>query len=89
MDHWSHEQVLRMLEGGNEQLDNFFSRHAMDITRENAKEMLGKRYKTKAAQFYRENLGIHVSQVQRSGIYQGRQASRQARRQPVSHCETM
>jgi alpha-amylase/alpha-mannosidase (GH57 family) len=82
MDHWSHEQVLAMLEGGNEQLDSFFRRHAMS-------DMLGKRYKTKAARFYREHLGKHVSTVKESGVYQGREASRRPSRQQLNHSETM
>jgi len=81
MDHWSHEQVLGMLEGGNEQLHQFFSRHEMDVT-----ELLNTRYKTKAARFYREHLGKHAQQVKHSGIYQGREASRQ---RSLKHCETM
>ena len=72
MDHWSHEQVLGMLEGGNEQLHQFFSRHCMHTS-----DFLTKRYKTKAARFYREHLGKHAQRVKCSGIYQGREASRQ------------
>jgi hypothetical protein len=82
MDHWSHEQVLAMLEGGNEQLDSFFRRHAMS-------DMLGKRYKTKAARFYREHLGKHVSTVKDLGVYQGREAFRRPSRQQLNHSETM
>jgi hypothetical protein len=83
MDHWSHEQVLAMLEGGNEQLDSFFHRHAMS-------GMMNKRYKTKAARFYRENLGKHVSTVKEAGVYQGREASRRSsQRQPLKHSDTV
>jgi hypothetical protein len=83
MDHWSHEQVLAMLEGGNEQLDSFFHRHAMS-------DMMGKRYKTKAARFYREHLGKHVSTVKESGVYKGREASRRSsHRQPPKHSDTV
>jgi hypothetical protein len=79
MDHWSQEQVLGMLEGGNYQLAQFFARHDM-------KDMPDRRYKTKAARFYRENLGKHVQQVKGMGFYPGREATR---RKPLKHCETV
>merc|ERR1711865_1125479 len=58
MDEWSHSQILSMLEGGNQQLGNFFKRHKMiDVsstttTTHSSSSMLSKRYRTKAAQFY-------------------------------------
>mmetsp|Transcript_10367 Transcript_10367/g.19908 ORF Transcript_10367/g.19908 Transcript_10367/m.19908 type:complete len:190 (-) Transcript_10367:81-650(-) len=70
MDHWTAHQVLAMLEGGNEQLRNFFERHNM------GKSMANKRYQTKAARFYAEHMGQHVTSLQGSP-YQGREASRQ------------
>jgi hypothetical protein len=79
MDHWSQEQVLGMLEGGNYQLAQFFARHDME-------DMPDRRYKTKAARFYRENLGKHVRQVKGMGFYPGREATR---RKPLKHCETV
>jgi hypothetical protein len=83
MDHWSLEQVLAMLEGGNEQLNGFFQRHDMS-------DMMGKRYKTKAAQFYREQLGKHVLTLKKSGVYQGREASRRSsHRQSLKHSDTV
>lgn len=70
MDHWTHDQVLAMLEGGNRQLLDFFDRHQMD-------KMPTKRYHTKAAKFYREHLSKHVRKLTGHGPYQGREASRQ------------
>jgi hypothetical protein len=69
MDSWTHTQVLAMLEGGNEQLQRFFERHEMG-------SLVSKRYHTKAAQFYRTHLGVHVEAVSEAGVYQGREASR-------------
>jgi len=37
------------------------------------------RYKTKAAQFYRQQMALHVSKVLRSGEYKGREVSRRLR----------
>ena len=73
MDSWTHEQVLAMLEGSNEQLKGFFQRHQLG----NSSALSSKRYHTKAAKFYRDNLGLHVRNVANSGAYQGREASRQ------------
>ena len=70
MDHWQADQVLAMLEGGNEQLQLFFERHNM------GKSMAAKRYHTKAARFYAEHMAKHVASLQ-DGPYQGREASRQ------------
>lgn len=67
---WSHAQVLQMLEGGNQQLSGFWNRHGLS--------QHGQRYHTKAARFYRQHLVGHVEQVADSGIYQGREAARQA-----------
>jgi hypothetical protein len=69
MDAWSHSQVLAMLEGGNEQLQNFFHRHQLG---DNSTH----RYKTKAAKFYKTHLGNHVQKVGNAGLYKGREASR-------------
>jgi len=85
LDNWSQEEILAMLEGGNAQLSQFFTRHQLcpnsknrlleegHITQENVTLM---RYKTKAAQFYREQLGLHVERICQNGVYQGREASR-------------
>lgn len=69
MDHWSHSQILQMLEGGNRQLSCFFLRHSLHDT--------NTRYLTKAAAFYRHHLSKHVhTLVNTIGPYQGREASR-------------
>ena len=73
MDNWSYSQVLSMLEGGNEQLHNFYSRHLMcDIK----SEIFDRRYQTKAAYFYRTNMEVHVANVGKFGQWKGREASR-------------
>jgi len=91
MDEWSHSQVLSMLEGGNQQLGNFFKRHKMIESTPNnsgrvlssppapSSSMISKRYLTKAAQFYRTNLLKHVQKVSDSGVYRGREASRKTK----------
>jgi hypothetical protein len=89
MDAWSHSQVLAMLEGGNDQMNNFFDRHQMG----NSSSLTAKRYHTKAGLFYRSNLSKHVDAVSGKGIYEGREVSRrthqakQQRLQSVSHVE--
>ena len=42
-------------------------------------DIVAKRYKTKAAKFYRDNLAKHVEKVMNNGEYQGREASRRLR----------
>lgn len=83
LDHWSHDQVLAMLEGGNQQLSDFFRRH--DLSAASAKEISPNdgtyRYKTKAALFYRNNLGIHIRKLSAAGPYRGREFSRRKRPQ--------
>lgn len=76
LDAWSHSQVLSVLEGGNGQLDGFFSRHCLG--RNSAKATT--RYHTKAARFYKTNLSEHVRLVSESGQYRGREASRRLHR---------
>jgi hypothetical protein len=76
MDHWSHDQILKMLEGGNQQLHSFFARHRLAIEGDNAADNLRKRYWTKAASFYRNGMEQHVSKLAHLERYQGRQASR-------------
>jgi hypothetical protein len=89
MDEWSLQQVIAMLEGGNSQLYGFYSRHALSveacpggtngkriITKENVTRL---RYKTKAAEFYRQQLELHVSNVLEHGRYRGRAQSRRLR----------
>merc|ERR1712238_476489 len=75
MDSWSHTQVLAMLEGGNEQLYNFYDRHDMG---EKKSKVFNHRYQTKAARFYRKNMEIHVAKVGQIGLWKGRAASRKA-----------
>ena len=87
MDNWALEEVLSMLEGGNGQLAGFFTRHHLapscpmrksspnkQITSTNVNQV---RYKTKAAQFYRQQMEIHVTNVIDAGPYRGRAHSRQ------------
>lgn len=84
MDDWSLQDVLTMLEGGNNQLRTFFTRHALCerthqdkpnkvLTAENLKLM---RYKTKAALFYRQQLDLHVAKVLKAWPYRGRDHAR-------------
>ena len=74
MDSWSHDQILSMLEGGNQQLIAFFDRHEMMD-----EAMTCQRYKTKAALFYRTHLRKHVQYVKtQSEVYEGRDAIRKA-----------
>ena len=75
MDTWSHTQVLRMLEGGNAQLQQFFDRHRMSS--DDSRNMKQKRYHTKAAKFYRIHLAQHAQDVKDAGVYLGREATRQ------------
>lgn len=74
MDSWSHSQILSMLEGGNAQLKDFFDRHNMG---NDSPSMVSRRYRTKAALFYRSNLKRHVDYVANSGVYEGREVARQ------------
>jgi len=75
MDHWSHSQILNMLEGGNRQLAAFFERNKLSTTR---------RYFTKAAQFYRLGMQKHVEQVSQQGYYRGRKVNHERARSPTS-----
>ena len=75
MDNWSYSQVLAMLEGGNEQLHNFYDRHDMG---DNKSGVFDRRYQTKAAKFYRKNMESHVSKIGQIGLWKGRAASRKA-----------
>lgn len=89
MDHWSHHEVLAMLEGGNRQISGFFDRHALSTNNDKSlvtrtgRDVLDKssivqiRYRTKAAIFYRENMLLHVANLLQSGVYKGRQAVRE------------
>ena len=72
MDHWTHDQVLAMLEGGNGQLSLFFERHQMGRDSRAASH----RYHTKAGLFYRTHLTAHVVTLSRQGCYRGREANR-------------
>eukprot|EP00522_Entomoneis_paludosa_P016204 CAMPEP_0172440640 /NCGR_PEP_ID=MMETSP1065-20121228/1289_1 /TAXON_ID=265537 /ORGANISM="Amphiprora paludosa, Strain CCMP125" /LENGTH=222 /DNA_ID=CAMNT_0013189603 /DNA_START=63 /DNA_END=734 /DNA_ORIENTATION=+ len=77
MDHWTHSQILSMLEGGNAQLQAFYQRHNMGSS------LVGKRYQTKAAQFYRSHLQRHARELTRS-YYPGRDAVRQQKQQEAA-----
>ena len=96
MDGWKAQEVLSMLEGGNEQLDNFFMRHDMgkkmspdsspvksDGSRRNSLSLLD-RYKTKAASFYRQHLINHAKELVEGGVYKGREASRSKKKKTSS-----
>lgn len=96
MDGWKAHEVLSMLEGGNEQLDNFFMRHDMgkklspdsspvksDGSRRNSLSLLD-RYKTKAASFYRQHLINHAKELVEGGVYKGREASRSKKKKTPS-----
>ena len=96
MDGWKAHEVLSMLEGGNEQLDNFFMRHDMgkkmspdsspvksDGSRRNSLSLLD-RYKTKAASFYRQHLINHAKELVEGGVYKGREASRTKKKKTSS-----
>ena len=98
MDHWSHTEVLSMLEGGNKQLNDFFARHGLQASHQDIVSdipalpeehlALKNRYKTNAAMFYRNNLRAHVKQVEESGIYKGREHSRQLGRRTSKKSST-
>lgn len=62
-----------MLEGGNKQLGDFFSRHGLS-PETNLDDV--DRYQTNAALFYKKNLSDHVERVEKSGEYKGRDHSR-------------
>lgn len=90
MDEWSLPQVVAMLEGGNEQLYGFFSRHALSVEacpaqgkRVNKENVTRLRYKTKAAEFYRQQMNLHVATVLKNGPYRGREMSRRLRHHPL------
>lgn len=72
MDHWTTEEALKMLEGGNDQLQSFFDRHQMG----QGSTIGHDRYHTKAALYYRTQMAKHVTSVVQQGTYQGREASR-------------
>mmetsp|Transcript_5691 Transcript_5691/g.10599 ORF Transcript_5691/g.10599 Transcript_5691/m.10599 type:complete len:227 (+) Transcript_5691:75-755(+) len=74
MDAWSHSQVVAMLEGGGEQLQSFYARHGMGTD----SDAFHRRYQTKAARFYRQNMESHVKKICQLGTYKGRAASRKA-----------
>jgi hypothetical protein len=82
MDHWTHDEVVKMLEGGNRQLSTFFQRHSLvedaqflspQLNRDN---IVGMRYKTKAALFYRQQLEHHCTNLIARGPYKGRRRKR-------------
>ena len=91
MDHWSADEIFKMLEGGNRQLHTFFQRHSLcldsstpqqqfqspHLTKDNIITM---RYKTKAALFYRQQLEHHVQDLKQRGPYKGR---RRQQRRPI------
>ena len=91
MDEWTPKHVLQMLEGGNDQLRGFFTRHhlSQEALTENPKKtnispdnVTRLRYRTKAALFYRQQLDLHAERVLSAGPYQGRELSRRLRNKP-------
>ena len=73
MDSWSsRNQLLCMLEGGNQQLAKFFERHELHSTCSNAVNITMMRYRTRAARFYQDHLQRHVVKVNKDGVYRGR-----------------
>jgi hypothetical protein len=83
MDAWSQSQILALLEGGNEQLQQFFQRHNLG----NNSSASNQRYKTKAAKFYRTHLDMHVQKIADSGCYQGRRMSRKKQQSKERHLD--
>ncbi|GAX25410.1 hypothetical protein FisN_5Lh512 [Fistulifera solaris] len=88
MDEWKLDEVIAMLEGGNEQLGTFFLRHALTVEAcvvkknkaINKENVMRLRYKTKAAQFYRQQMQLHATSVLESGPYRGREMARRKKR---------
>eukprot|EP00543_Licmophora_paradoxa_P007207 CAMPEP_0202442356 /NCGR_PEP_ID=MMETSP1360-20130828/1810_1 /ASSEMBLY_ACC=CAM_ASM_000848 /TAXON_ID=515479 /ORGANISM="Licmophora paradoxa, Strain CCMP2313" /LENGTH=183 /DNA_ID=CAMNT_0049057701 /DNA_START=1 /DNA_END=552 /DNA_ORIENTATION=+ len=78
MDHWSHQQILQMLEGGNQQLNGFFERHQLSSVGQSGQDNIKKRYFTKAASFYRNGIHKHAEKVKGSGLYKGRKVYRKS-----------
>jgi len=83
MDHWNYDEVVKMLEGGNKQLENFFARHSLLPTSEGFQSpqlshdnICLMRYKTKAALFYRQHLDHYVQDLISRGPYKGRRRKR-------------
>merc|ERR1712038_1366538 len=71
-----------MLEGGNHQLHEFYSRHALSpsssLPEEGNKSIIQERYRTNAAKFYKKNLAHHVLKIgEQTHRYKGREAYRQ------------
>jgi len=67
-----------MLEGGNEQLQKFYTRHDMG----EKSKVFDQRYQTKAARFYRKNMERHVAEIEKNGEWRGRAASRNVTPKP-------
>lgn len=91
MDEWTPKHVLQLLEGGNDQLRSFFTRHHLtqealtdnpkktNLSLENVTQL---RYRTKAALFYRQQLDMHAERILAAGRYQGRELSRRMKNKP-------
>ena len=82
MDSWSRKEILSMLEGGNKQLSGFFDRHNLSTIIQDPysshmeEDPPPNRYKTNAAMFYKDNLSLHVQNVNDQGVYKGRHSFR-------------
>lgn len=83
MDSWANSDILAMLEGGNDQLNKFYSRHALSpsssLSEQDNRSIIKNRYRTNAAKFYRNNLASHVLRIKKQGKYKGREAYRSQR----------
>uniref|UniRef100_A0A7S2PQ48 Arf-GAP domain-containing protein n=1 Tax=Leptocylindrus danicus TaxID=163516 RepID=A0A7S2PQ48_9STRA len=105
LDGWSVNELLFMLEGGNQQLADYFAKHKLlsndgrphyGFRSDSAASMCSsvatytttetsrtrtpvaeevKKYKTKAAKHYRNQLGAHVKRIVDSHMYNGRDIS--------------
>lgn len=94
MDHWTYDEIVKMLEGGNRQLSTFFQRHRLAedalefqspiLNRDNIASM---RYKTKAALFYRQQLDHHCTNLVSRGPYKGRRRRRRPLGSQTSNLE--
>lgn len=67
---------MKITEGGNLQLQQFFERHHMGNDFDPSSSMTSTRYRTKAALYYKSNLKAHVEAVVNAGPYKGREAAR-------------
>ena len=79
MDNWTVDQVLSMLEGGNDQLRGFLRKQKVidsysDTGGGEQKIDAGEVYRSKAAKYYRREIAGHVKRIKDKGVemYEGR-----------------